>query len=102
MSRSTQRRKTSTIHWNRIGRVALLGVLGVILLLYVSPTKHWIEQSRTAGHQQAEIDELQREHDRLKVRLSGLQGPGALEQQARRLGMVKSGEQAFIIESFGR
>ena len=113
MPRSSQRSKSrrkpapsrtraSTIHWNRIGRVALLGVLGVILLLYVSPTKHWIAQSRTAGHQQAEIDDLQNEHERLKARLGRLQGPGALEEQARRLGMVKAGERAFVIESFGR
>ena len=107
MPRSRQRpqprpKRASTIHWNRIGRFALLGVLGVILLLYVSPTKHWIEQSRTAGHQQAEIDDLQLEHARLKARLARLQAPGALEEQARRLGMVKAGERAFVIERFGR
>ncbi len=98
----TTRRGRSTIRWDRVGRYALLAVLGVILLLYVSPAKHWIEQSSTAGHQQAELEELQREHDRLKTRLRALKAPGALEREARRLGMVKAGERAFVIENLSR
>jgi cell division protein FtsB len=98
MARS--RRRTS-IRWDRVGRYALLTVLGVILLLYVSPAKHWIEQSGTAGHQQAEIDDLEQEHDRLQARLHQLQAPGALEREARRLGMVKVGERSFVVEGLG-
>ena len=33
--------------------VALLGTLAVIIVLYISPASHWIEQSRTAGEQTA-------------------------------------------------
>jgi hypothetical protein len=44
------RRRTS-IRWDRLGRLALLGTLIVILLLYISPAKHWWEQSRTASAQ---------------------------------------------------
>ena len=95
-------RRRSAIRWDRVGRYALLGVLGVILLLYVSPAKHWIDQSATAGHQQAELDDLQAEHEQLRARLQALKAPGALERQARRLGMVKVGEQSFVIENLGR
>jgi cell division protein FtsB len=95
-------RRRSTIRWDRVGRYALLGVLGVILLLYVSPAKHWIEQSGTAGHQQAEIDELESEHARLQARLRALKAPGALEREARRLGMVKVGERSFVVQNLGR
>jgi cell division protein FtsB len=95
-------RRRSVIRWDRVGRYALLGVLGIILLLYISPARRWIEQSGTASHQQAELDELEREHDELRERLRALKAPGALEREARRLGMVKVGERAFVVQNLGR
>ena len=53
------------MRWDRVGRIALLGTLGVILLLYVSPAKHWIEQSSTARAQKEELSELMDENSRL-------------------------------------
>ena len=40
--------------------------LGVIVLLYISPVKHWIQQSATADHQQQRLDELQQENRKLE------------------------------------
>jgi len=82
-----------------VGRIALLVTLGVILLLYVSPAKHWIQQSRTAEAQRAELRELTEENRRLRRRASELRDPAALEEQARRLGMVRQGERSFVIEN---
>ena len=87
------------IRWDRVGRVALLGTLIVILLLYVSPTKHWIEQSATAGAQRDELDGLARQNERLKRRVAELRKPQALEREARKLGMVRSDERAYVIEN---
>lgn len=95
-------RRRSAIRWDRVGRYALLGTLGIILLLYVSPAKRWIEQSGTAGHQAAELEELEREHEELRTRLRELKEPGAIEREARRLGMVKVGERSYVIENFRR
>src|SRR5436305_15342270 len=86
------RRAGSGIHWERVGRVALLGVLAVIVLLYIPPVAHWIQQSRTAARGQAQVRELRAERGRLRGRLRELSGPGAVEREARRLGMVKPGE----------
>jgi cell division protein FtsB len=91
--------KRSAIRWDRIGRVALLGTLAVIMLLYVSPTRHWIEQSQTAGEQNAELRELLAKNRQLKRRVRELKTPGALEREARRLGMVRQGERAYVIEN---
>jgi cell division protein FtsB len=91
------RRRTS-IRWDRLGRVALLGTLVVILLLYLSPAKHWWQQSRTAAAQRDELGELSRENGQLKRRVRALRDPGALEREARRLGMVRQGERAYVIE----
>ena len=76
--------------------------LVAILFLYISPAKHWIQQSRTAGHQQEELRELTRENGELKRRVRALRDPGALEREARRLGMVRQGEQAYVIEKLPR
>jgi cell division protein FtsB len=89
----------SNIRWDRLGRLALLGMLGVIVLLYVSPVRHWIQQSRTQTHQQEELHGLQQENARLKGRLDYLQQPGSVDREARRLGMVKRGERAYVLES---
>jgi cell division protein FtsB len=91
------RRRTS-IRWDRVGRLALLGTLFVILLLYISPAKHWWEQSRTSNAQEQELDELTNENHGLKERVKALRDPGALEREARRLGMVRQGERAYVIE----
>jgi cell division protein FtsB len=87
------------IRWDRVGRVALLTTLGVIMLLYVSPAIHWLEQSRTAQEQRSELRELKSKNRELKRRVRDLRSPGALERQARRLGMVRQGERAYVIEN---
>ena len=89
----------SAIRWDRVGRVALLGTLAVIMVLYISPARHWIEQSRTAGEQYGELRELVAKNRQLKRRVRELRTPGALEREARRLGMVRRGERAYVIEN---
>jgi cell division protein FtsB len=87
------------IRWDRLGRIALLGTLGIILLLYVSPAKHWVEQSGTARAQRHDLQDLQSENSRLSKRVRELRDPAALEQEARRLGMVREGERSYVIEN---
>lgn len=87
----------STIQWHKVGRLALLSTLFVILLLYIRPVVHWIQQQGTAAHSQADLRDLQREHDRLTRQLDQLSGPGAIERQARDMGMVRRGERAYVI-----
>ena len=94
-------RRTS-IRWDRLGRLALLGTLIMILLLYLSPAKHWLQQSSTAGDQRKELQDLTLENKQLKKHVRALQDPGALEQEARRMGMVRQGERAYVIEGLPR
>jgi cell division protein FtsB len=88
----------SNIRWDRLGRLALLGMLGVIVLLYVSPVKHWIQQSRTQAYQEDQLRGLQQQNAQLKGRLGSLRRPGAIDREARRIGMIKQGERAFVLE----
>jgi cell division protein FtsB len=96
-----QARRTS-IRWDRLGRLALLGTLIVILMLYISPAKHWLQQSSTASEQRKELDQLTQENEQLKKRVHALKDPGALEREARRMGMVRQGERAYVIEGLPR
>lgn len=95
-------RRRGNIRWDRIGRLALLCTLSVIVLLYLSPAAHWLEQSRTSSRQQDELGELVTENRLLKKRVKDLRSPGALEREARRLGMVREGERSFVIENLPR
>lgn len=92
------RRRSSSIRWDRVGRAALLLVLGVIVLLYISPVTHWLEQSETAERQRSELRQLEREREELRQRIADLRGPEAIEREARRLGMVREGERAIMVE----
>ena len=92
-------RRRTGIRWDRLGRVALLGTLVMILFAYASPARQWIKQSGTAGHQKQELSELGQENRGLKKRLRALRDSGALEREARRLGMVRQGERSYVIEN---
>ena len=92
-------RRRSGIRWDRVGRVALLATLIVIVFSYLSPARHWLQQSGTANRQKQELSQLTGEKKRLQRRLKALRDPGALEREARHLGMVRVGERSYVIEN---
>ena len=96
--RSTPPPRRGSIQWHRVGRLALLGMLLVILILYIAPISHWVQQRSTAANSQAELNGLKAEHARLLTRLHSLDSPGAIEAQARAMGMVRRGEKEYVIE----
>ena len=73
-------------------------MLFVILLLYIRPVSHWIQQRSTAAHSRQDLQQLQAERDQLQRRLRSLSGPTAIDRGARSMGMVKPGERAYVIE----
>jgi len=96
--RTTSRpRRAGGIRWERVGRLALLGVLGIIVLLYIPPVTHWFQQSGTAERSQEQLRELEAERARLKTRLRELSGPGAVEREARKLGMTRRDERPYVV-----
>jgi cell division protein FtsB len=90
------------IRWDRLGRYALLTVLFAILLAYISPISNWLRQSETAKHEEALLAELEHENAELKTRIKDLKRPLALEREARKLGMIKEGERAYVISNLAR
>ena len=86
------------VRWDRVGRVALLLVLGLILLLYVGPARSYFSTWQEAQRKRAEVRRLARENVRLQARRKSLDDPRTLELEARRLGMIRAGERAFVIQ----
>jgi cell division protein FtsB len=86
------------IRWDRVGRIALLVLLAIVLGLYASPLSQWLAQSRAADEQRQTLHALKREHARLDTRVRELGSEPALEREARRYGMVRRGERAFVIQ----
>ena len=99
---ASRQRPPARIRWDQLGRYALLAVLCAVLLAYISPISHWLRQSETAKHEEAQLAELQEEKAELKNRIKDLKRPLALEREARKLGMIKEGERAYVIENLGR
>jgi cell division protein FtsB len=90
-------RGATGIRWERVGRLALLAVLGIIVLLYIPPITHWFQQSSTAERSEQQLRDLEAERTRLKSRLAELSGPGAVEREARKLGMTKRDERPYVV-----
>jgi cell division protein FtsB len=90
--------RTTGIRWDRLGRWALIGVFVLVLYLYIGPAVRWVQTYRETGRQRAQVAELRAENKRLRERKAELTAPGALEREARKLGMVKAGERAYVVE----
>ena len=90
------------IRWDRLGRWALIAVLGFILYLYIGPLATWVSTYKEAGRKRAEVAALKEQNRRLQKRRAQLRDPSALEREARRLGMVKAGEKSYVIEGLER
>jgi cell division protein FtsB len=86
------------IRWDRLGRWALLFVLGLVIYLYIGPARTWVSTWQEARQKRAEVATLRTENERLRARRDELKRESALEREARRLGMVKAGERAYIVE----
>ena len=97
-SRTMAARRAATVRWDRVGRFALLLLLGVVLLLYVNPALNYIETWQAANAKRSQLDRLQAENKRLGARKRALREPATLEHEARALGMVRPGERAYVIK----
>jgi cell division protein FtsB len=86
------------IRWDRVGRIALLLVLLGVIALYVNPLRSWWSTRQEAKARGAEVTKLEQENERLRAARARLKDPRMLENEARRLGMVKPGERAFVVE----
>jgi cell division protein FtsB len=88
---------SSRVRWDRLGRVALVIVLFAILASYINPAVNFIDAWRDSRAEYSQLRELRVENAKLRERLNALDGPGAAERAARRLGMAEPGEGSYVI-----
>lgn len=83
--------------WDRLARTAMLTVMVAIAYLYLSAglrlLSAWSESKRDA----AQVHVLEAQNRRLQRQHAALASPGSVLAQARALGMVRGGEQAFLV-----
>lgn len=86
------------IRWDRLGRIAMLAMLAGVFALYIGPARSYWSTWHEAKDRRAQVQRLQADHDRLEARKAALRNPRALEREARRLGMVHTGERAYVVK----
>jgi cell division protein FtsB len=90
------------VRWDRIGRLALLFVGLLLIYLYINPLRTYVSTWQEARAKRQEVSALQREHSELVRRSRALRSPGSIEVEARRLGMVKDDERAYVVRGLDR
>ena len=89
---------SSRIRWDRVGRWALICVFAFVLYLYIGPARTWIGTYAEAKRKREEVAVLRARHEQLLERKRALTREGAVELEARKLGMVKAGEKLYVVE----
>jgi cell division protein FtsB len=92
------RRAPARIRWDRLGRWALIFVFALVVYLYIGPARSWISAYAEAKDKRTQVAALRAENEHLRERQATLERASALEREARRLGMVKAGEKAFVVQ----
>lgn len=95
--RVKSRAPLSRIRWDRASRVALVAVLVLIGYLWVSGISSLLRSHAQADRGLAQVRALAAVHHRLLAEERALHQRATILGVARTLGMVKKGEQAFIL-----
>jgi hypothetical protein len=85
------------VRWDRLGRVAMLCVLVALVYLYASAGVHMLSTWHQSRRDSAAVAAMEHEHSALEHQRESLTGAGTLETEARQLGMMKNGEQPYVI-----
>jgi cell division protein FtsB len=83
------------IRWDRVGRIALLLMLGVVVGLYVQHTLSYLAVRAEADQQRAIVAKLRRDNALLTQEQRSLTNPATIVRDARALGMVRLGEHPY-------
>jgi cell division protein FtsB len=76
-------------------------VLFGVMVSYLNPLVNLLEAWQGSKSSEAQLAQLKREKVDLSGRLREVSSPAMLEREARRLGMVKPGEHAYIVHGLG-
>jgi hypothetical protein len=86
------------VRWDRLGRLAMLGVLVILVYLYVSPARALWSAWHEAGRRKTDVARLKRANAQLRARRDALLVPSTLDLQARTFGLVRRGERLYNVD----
>lgn len=87
------------MNWDRFGRVILTIVLGAVLISYLNPMVNFVDAWRDSEAGEVRLVELRAENARLQKEAAESSTEAVLVREARRLGMVRPGERAYVIHN---
>jgi hypothetical protein len=85
------------IRWDRVGRVALLLTLAVVVCLYIQPALSIFNTWRAERHQASIVHQLLSSNRALERQVAELSRPSTIVASARALGMVRAGERPYVV-----
>ncbi|MBW3595137.1 MAG: septum formation initiator family protein [Actinobacteria bacterium] len=77
--------------------VIVVLVVGLFAALAIEPTRQLLEQRERLAAMSNDLHQVERSNERLEARIDRLKDPDFLEQRARALGLVRSGETTYIV-----
>ena len=87
----------SRVRWDRVGRMALVLVLFGVMVSYLNPLVNLADAWRDSKAGEEKLVELQRERVELQKQVEEARSEMTLEREARRLGMIRPGERAYVV-----
>ena len=91
-----RRRGGRPLRWLAVAGIAL------VVFLYYRPLRSYLDKRAELARQTTEVRELRAERRELQRRLAASASTAALMREARRLGLVRPGEQLFIVKGVDR
>jgi cell division protein FtsB len=101
-ARPARKGRPAQIRWDRLGRIAMVVVIGVLAYLYISAGTRILSTWHLAASNRAKVAAMERQNRELKASLARLRQPNTIVQEGRRFGMVKSGEVPFFTDGLPR
>jgi len=82
-------------------RWAAVAALAIVAFLYYRPAHSYFDTRAALDQRSTEVAHLRAEHTMLTRELARSTSKAALEREARRLGLVRPGEQLYIVKGIG-
>jgi cell division protein FtsB len=92
----------SRIRWDRVGRVALVLVLFGVMVSYLNPLMNLLQAWQGSQASEQQLAQLKEEKVELTQQLREVSSPATLEREARKLGMVRPGEHAYVVHGLDK
>lgn len=95
--RNASRPGAGRIQWDRFGRIVLVLVVALLALASIKPIWNAVHTYRLAGHTKERLHQAQAAQSVLERQVKRARSNATLQREARRQGMIKPGEQAWVV-----